>query len=466
MRRGVIVAAVLMLAGVCLQLAVWTATSAGKTPRFFSWINGQASGTAGEYAGAARYTGKIKAAERPPVGPRGSHSPQQLREFFLPEVSIDGLGLEAALAKLRAAYEDVCRATGETPLHLSFIIPAGADARLRLKIGSRPLDSSIRLLAAASRLTVRRSGAEYRFAVPGELGRKPLSDTLAVPPGFGESLAALAATETSSSGGLLGALAAMGVELDPSTRLSMRPGGLVIDSTSDADPFTARTRRDFCGLVIDSTSAADPFTARTRRDFCGLVIDSTSAADRGALAALIEAMDSVPLVQHALTAKVIDIPAGVQWSPPQAAELGPAELQSLLGELAQTEGVELMAMPSITARSGQAATIEISHEIIAPDADAPDEFSAHPVGIVVGVQLAALGLGHQVDLNYTETTGGIDPATGWADITERTAIASKGFVGDAATQVQVQTHPDGSRTLLLVTPVLTDRSGKVFRPRQ
>lgn len=444
MRRGVIVAAVLMLAGVCLQLAVWTATSAGKTPRFFSWINGQASGTAGEYAGAARYTGKIKAAERPPVGPRGSHSPQQLREFFLPEVSIDGLGLEAALAKLRAAYEDVCRATGETPLHLSFIIPAGADARLRLKIGSRPLDSSIRLLAAASRLTVRRSGAEYRFAVPGELGRKPLSDTLAVPPGFGESLAALAATETSSSGGLLGALAAMGVELDPSTRLSMRPGGLVIDSTSDADPFTARTRRDFCGLVIDSTSAAD----------------------RGALAALIEAMDSVPLVQHALTAKVIDIPAGVQWSPPQAAELGPAELQSLLGELAQTEGVELMAMPSITARSGQAATIEISHEIIAPDADAPDEFSAHPVGIVVGVQLAALGLGHQVDLNYTETTGGIDPATGWADITERTAIASKGFVGDAATQVQVQTHPDGSRTLLLVTPVLTDRSGKVFRPRQ
>ncbi len=444
MRRGVIVAAVLMLAGVCLQLAVWTATSAGKTPRFFSWINGQASGTAGEYAGAARYTGKIKAAERPPVGPRGSHSPQQLREFFLPEVSIDGLGLEAALAKLRAAYEDVCRATGETPLHLSFIIPAGADARLRLKIGSRPLDSSIRLLAAASRLTVRRSGAEYRFAVPGELGRKPLSDTLAVPPGFGESLAALAATETSSSGGLLGALAAMGVELDPSTRLSMRPGG----------------------LVIDSTSAADPFTARTRRDFCGLVIDSTSAADRGALAALIEAMDSVPLVQHALTAKVIDIPAGVQWSPPQAAELGPAELQSLLGELAQTEGVELMAMPSITARSGQAATIEISHEIIAPDADAPDEFSAHPVGIVVGVQLAALGLGHQVDLNYTETTGGIDPATGWADITERTAIASKGFVGDAATQVQVQTHPDGSRTLLLVTPVLTDRSGKVFRPRQ
>ena len=444
MRRGVIVAAVLMLAGVCLQLAVWTATSAGKTPRFFSWINGQASGTAGEYAGAARYTGKIKAAERPPVGPRGSHSPQQLREFFLPEVSIDGLGLEAALAKLRAAYEDVCRATGETPLHLSFIIPAGADARLRLKIGSRPLDSSIRLLAAASRLTVRRSGAEYRFAVPGELGRKPLSDTLAVPPGFGESLAALAATETSSSGGQLGALAAMGVELDPSTRLSMRPGGLVIDSTSDADPFTARTRRDFCGLVIDSTSAAD----------------------RGALAALIEAMDSVPLVQHALTAKVIDIPAGVQWSPPQAAELGPAELQSLLGELAQTEGVELMAMPSITARSGQAATIEISHEIIAPDADAPDEFSAHPVGIVVGVQLAALGLGHQVDLNYTETTGGIDPATGWADITERTAIASKGFVGDAATQVQVQTHPDGSRTLLLVTPVLTDRSGKVFRPRQ
>ncbi|MEI7908557.1 MAG: hypothetical protein WCK77_02870 [Verrucomicrobiota bacterium] len=444
MRRGVIVAAVLMLAGVCLQLAVWTATSAGKTPRFFSWINGQASGTAGEYAGAARYTGKIKAAERPPVGPRGSHSPQQLREFFLPEVSIDGLGLEAALAKLRAAYEDVCRATGETPLHLSFIIPAGADARLRLKIGSRPLDSSIRLLAAASRLTVRRSGAEYRFAVPGELGRKPLSDTLAVPPGFGESLAALAATETSSSGGLLGALAAMGVELDPSTRLSMRPGGLLIDSTSDADPFTARTRRDFCGLVIDSTSAAD----------------------RGALAALIEAMDSVPLVQHALTAKVIDIPAGVQWSPPQASELGPAELQSLLGELAQTEGVELMAMPSITARSGQAATIEISHEIIAPDADAPDELSAHPVGIVVGVQLAALGLGHQVDLNYTETTGGIDPATGWADITERTAIASKGFVGDAATQVQVQTHPDGSRTLLLVTPVLTDRSGKVFRPRQ
>ena len=74
-----------------------------------------------------------------------------------------------------------------------------------------------------------------------------------------------------------------------------------------------------------------------------------------------------------------------------------------------------------------------------------------------------LGLGHKVDVNYTDTTGSVDPATGEASITERAAIHSNGFSGDSATRVQVQTRPDGSRAVLLVTPMLTDPTGRPAR---
>lgn len=77
--------------------------------------------------------------------------------------------------------------------------------------------------------------------------------------------------------------------------------------------------------------------------------------------------------------------------------------------------------------------------------------------------LQTLGLGHQLDVNLSDTSGDVDDATGEASITERVAIQSNGFSGDSATRVQVQTRPDGSRAVLLVTPTLIDPTGRPAR---
>ncbi len=88
------------------------------------------------------------------------------------------------------------------------------------------------------------------------------------------------------------------------------------------------------------------------------------------------------------------------------------------------------------------------------------------VGLAVGLNTIPLGLGHHVDVNLTNTTGGAEPATGEAAITERTAIQGNGFSGDAATRVQVQTRPDGSRAVLFVTPTLIAATGRPARAGQ
>jgi hypothetical protein len=192
-------------------------------------------------------------------------------------------------------------------------------------------------------------------------------------------------------------------------------------------------------------------------------IDTSSAADRAVLASLIEAIDRDPPLQHKLQTKMIEIAAGVEWEPPQASQLGDEQAQQMLRKLSQIKGIDLVTAPSIVSRSGQQATIEIINEVIAPDANAPNEMKTHNVGVVIDTRLAPLGFGHQVDLNFTDTTGGVNSKTGFAEISEHAAITNKGYTGDTGTQVQVQTHPDGSRTLLLITPTLLDATGKPAR---
>jgi hypothetical protein len=75
-------------------------------------------------------------------------------------------------------------------------------------------------------------------------------------------------------------------------------------------------------------------------------------------------------------------------------------------------------------------------------------------------------LGHHVDVNFADTTGEVDDATGEAAITERAAVRGNGFAGDSATRVQVQTRPDGSRVVLLLTPTLIDPTGRPARAGQ
>ena len=124
-----------------------------------------------------------KLSDRPADRRRATHEPEQLMEFQLPAVDIDGLDLREALGRLMGLYRDVCSETGETPLALGFELPDEAVGELRLQLGSATLDASIRFLGALAGLEVERDGTIYRF-VPPEPYDGAFTRTFNVPPDF------------------------------------------------------------------------------------------------------------------------------------------------------------------------------------------------------------------------------------------------------------------------------------------
>lgn len=366
---------------------------------------------------------KTRSSNRPPPGPRATHGPQQWRDFFLPAQEINNLTLAEALNQLRSAYEATCRETGEVPLQVVFKLPPNHTTRIRLKLGRRTLESSVHLLAGIGKLTVRRHGREFRFTAATDQPGRPSTEALEIPPNFQAKLFPAAGDQPMSGGNLRAAFASAGLELDPNTRLTLQPDHK-------------------------------------------LIIETTSAADRAALASLVEGARLDPMFQAKLAAKIIEVPADVAWSHPDGTVLDDAQMQALLRELSRTKGVELLTAPSVTAQPEQPASIEIGRDFVIPVKGADHEFETHRVGLAIGLNASPLGLGHQLAVDFSDTSGGTDPATGEAAITERAAMHGNGYSGDGATRLQVQTRPDGSRVVLFVTPARIDATGRPVRDAQ
>lgn len=414
MKRRVLLVAIILLAGILLWLG-----SAGHLAGRRE-IGVKEKGTAGnDHAGDEAKTAPAlsrKASHRKDGGQRATHGPQQLKDFFLQEVDVTGLGLEAALQKLKAAYEKACLKTGETPLHLSFVVPQGKIKPLKLKLGVRTLDGSVRLLAAISGLKVKREGAEYRFEIPPRDGGL-VKNTLKVPPDL----------------------------------LS-----ILRSSSGDADAENAGLRDLLESLGMDLSSSTDlEFSAGTGT----LTLETSSPSDAAALGTLTELLGDRPL-QHKLETQVIEIPAGADWIPPDSAQLNDAQLKRLLAELSGIQGVNLSTEPSVTARGGENARIELIRELISPT---DEGYEINVIGKIFDLKAGAIGFGHEIDLKFTDTTGGLNAAGDGAVVEKRTDMNEQGFSGDAATRLLVQTRPDGSRTLVLVTPTLIDATGRPLR---
>ncbi len=343
---------------------------------------------------------RTKVSDRTPPLPRPTHRPDQLRDFMLPEMEIEGLVLESALAKLKAAYEEACRFSGETPHQLVFDVPSGGDP-LHLRLSARNLDGSIRLLGAVAGFHVQRQGAEYRFTKIEE-NRKLVKRTLEADPNLRNARI------------LIADLTAQGLRLDPSTRVLLGADGRI-------------------------------------------TLETMSAADEAAVMAIFDLDHSS--FQHELEMKVIELQAGMDWTPPEGASLDPEQEMAMLRELTQRRGVDLLTTPTIMARNAQPATIELVREHIVPSETGEGGFETHDVGVIVLLQPSALGFGHQVDLNFREAVADYDQPPG-SQFYDRTHITDAGFSANGASRLLMQTREDGSRVLVLLKPTLMDVTGR------
>jgi hypothetical protein len=362
-----------------------------------------------------------KASARAAAKLPATHAPRQLKDFFIPDVDIDGLPLREALEKMRAAYEKICLETGETPLALSFHLPSRNPKPLRVKLRSQTFTQSIRLLALLAGMKVKREGTDFHFAeLSGDLpsGKRELQ----VPPDLKMRLAEF--TGGSSEHDLRHLLASMGIEFDPSTAVEF-------------DPSTAK-----------------------------LSIDAADGKDAAALTSLLNYLGSQSPIQVKLDAQVMEIPSGDDWKSPDLQSMDKAGLDALLADLAVRAGITGSALPSIVARNGEEATIEIIRELIMPKADNENEFETHNIGKTLLIEPQLVGLGTRMELNFRDVEANLDQDSGDVSVRNRTEIDGIEYAIDAFTRLSIQTRPDGSRTLVLLTSSRLDATGSPFVARE
>lgn len=367
-------------------------------------------------AAGSRIVLRSKASERASAGERPTHSVLQLKDFFLPSIEIDGLTLGAALEKLRTAYEETCRETGEVHLSLAFDIPSDHRDLLRLTLTGKNLDGAIRTLAAICGLEVKRDGSTYHLNEPAKLAGET-KKVLNVPPDLMLRFGDL--TGSSSSGDLREILGSMGVSLDPSTSLNFDPARSTLEITSG------------------------------------------SAADLARIEGLNRIQSSQVPMQQKFETKMLELPAGVDWSMPDlSGQYSDGQVQLMMREFAQKSGVDLMTMPAVTARNGESATIEMIREFIVPTDDSGKNFETYNLGQVMKLDGSLLGLGQKMEMDYTDTDGGLNAETGKAEITVKADIKETSFIGDGSTKLYVQTRPDGSRRVMMATSTRIDATGR------
>jgi len=274
---------------------------------------------------------------------------------------------------------------------------------------------------------------EYQFE-PLADERKQVKLDLELPYNFSRSLSDMAGLTTpivtfeSDSPGIempiRDLLTTLGLDLDPSTRMSLDPAGR-------------------------------------------LTLETTSAADAATVEALAKSIKETPPTQLKFTTKIVELSYDLDYLLPDlnlsdAADLTNGQVQFLMRALAQKKGTDLMTMPSFTARNGQEGKIEIIRELTSPAGGTSEEIEQHDVGIVMKTTGSRMGFGQEVNLNFTNTTGELDAATGKALIGRQT-IANSGFSKDGGTRYIRQTRPDGKQTLLLVTSEIIDATGRPIR---
>jgi hypothetical protein len=358
---------------------------------------------------------------------RFTHSPERLREFMLPALDIEEMSLEAALGKLKMAYDDACRKSGETPLPLTFAIATGEDRKLTVHLPVGSFKSSVQLLATLSGMKVSRKGTAYQFS-PIENEQKTVHRNLEVPPNFQTALNEIAGRDDKSS-----------------------------------DPFAEPKPEDRVSIQenLEGLGLISPSTRVTLAANGELSMVSQNSVDAEVLSDLARNLaDQVP-IQVKNETKIVEIPSGSDWTPPENPNLTSAGMDAVMRGLAQTTGAELATFPSITARYGQDANIEIVRELIYPTDDSNTEFESRNIGKVLKIHTNPVAFGNEVGYHFTDTavesmgTAVLEPI-----IRTRTEMLESNYMDDAGTRMVVQTREDGSRTVLFIKTLKIDATGR------
>lgn len=364
--------------------------------------------------GVAAPPGKGVSASAKVTGAEAAADSKQLERFMLPEIVISEPTLEAALERLKTTYIDVCKHTGDTPLDISFVNPEPGHRLLaQVKLAGRDFHGSVLLLSSLCGMSAELHGKEYRLSAL--TGEEKVTKTLQVAPDFTSSLQQFVMTAKREPIG--GLLANIGLVSDPKAEISLKSDGR---------------------LILTNVRSAD---VRAISDFC-------------------QAFSPQP-EQYKFTMTVLELSKEAKVTVPSV-DLTEDQAADLKKTVSQKDGVILSTLPSVTSKSGSAATIEIVRDFpAAKDLKAGEKPVL--VGKVACVEANSVGRKFDVKFDYSDTSGGINPATQKAEIEQHAKFEERGFFSDGKSKVFTQVHEDGSKTLLLVQADLINATGRLVR---
>jgi hypothetical protein len=344
-----------------------------------------------------------------------SHRPEQLVRFYLPDLEIDGMGLRGALAKLNSAYVDACVKSGEKPLVFSFDVRGEDRTRLTMTLSGKTFSSSVRILASSAGMNVRRNNLTYIFEPMGKDGAN--ERTIVSQPDLKLRLGKMAGMtdEELMDPDWNDLLARLGISVDPKLKVVARPDG-------------------------------------------SLTIHSPDGSDVGKLVALFGQLGSEQEARVKATSKLVRVSPHSDWKFDGTESMADLDVQLMLRALAQRRGVDLMSMPSVMAKHGQEAKMEIVREVSIESAEGQAEQIM--VGKVMDLNAKAVGFGQSINATFIDT----DVDESGAGVRELANLGTDGFSDDGATRISVQEMPDGSKVILMVTGELIDPTGLPIRP--
>lgn len=362
-----------------------------------------------------------------------THSPAQLQDFFLRPIDLQDATLADAIPRIMESYREACAIAGEVPLDLSFEIPAGPTPTLTLHLPGMPFSAALKYIATLSGRKVTREGLAFSFPPFANDGAR--SAKLQVPPDFASFLATL-----------------------------KQP------PTSEADPFgnppitSPQPRRTIAELLTDLGIHLDPSTTVHLGPNGELTIDSKNPADTATISTLAKHASAAGRPQQVkFTSKVIKLPSTTPLPGLPLGSIDSVTLDRVTRELAQENGSDIATMPSITARAGQNATIEMIHEVIYPDPHEIGSFYARNVGVTLSVKPEFIGFGQHTDLDYLDIAAEPPAADGSVQFNELAHINGKNYATDGGAHLMTESHPDGSTTVLLITSEKIDATGRPVR---
>lgn len=322
------------------------------------------------------------------------HDAGRLVDFILPEVKGKDVTIQQALALLKEAYQDACYLSREKALDLKFSIKDDPGYTISFLLKGKSFTACLDYLAALAGLEVKQTDGSFDLtAIAGEDKAREL--IFQASPGFEARMRGICSVNPNDGREDIETLLRnAGIIREAETKIKIGPNGF----WSVNGPVADHKRIMSAYVLVIEPPNQLKFTTST--------VTTTESLDL------------------------------------KNSNLSPSELAALMRELASRAGTELVTEPSVTARDGQSATIEIINE------KGPNDWT---------------GLRHELSGSYTglKLTGS-DKSEKRPESAEETAWHSENQYAlyPDETDVQLVSSRNGKHTYRFLTTTSIDATGR------